>query len=118
MSIFNHQLIEFPPLYPIKSIGEAKPGFRELVAGIVRRQVPTLSSSQVSVRESRGGKWLSVTLVIQAESQTQHEAVYWDLGRHERAAWFNPACQFWCRVSGGVWRWYLARNDVKMFLET
>jgi hypothetical protein len=87
MSTFKHQLIEFPCLYPIKSIGEAKPDFRELVAGIVRRHVPTLSASQVSVRESRGGKWLSVTLVIQAESQSQLEAIYRDLGNHERVAW-------------------------------
>ena len=80
-------LLEFPCSFPIKSIGQAEAGFRELVMEIVRRHAPELSASQVSVRESSGGKWLSVTLVIQAKSKAQIDAIYQDLSNHERVAW-------------------------------
>ena len=81
------QVLEFPCSFPIKAIGKAEADFRELVMEIVRRHAPELSISQVSVRESSGGKWLSVTLVILAKNQMQLDAIYRDLSSHERVAW-------------------------------
>ena len=80
-------LLEFPCAFPIKAIGKAEADFRQLVIEIVRRHAPELSTNQVSVRESSGGKWLSVTLVILAQSQMQIDAIYRDLNSHERVAW-------------------------------
>lgn len=87
MSEPQAQLLEFPCTFPIKAIGKAEADFRELVMEIVRRHAPELSISQVSVRESSGGKWLSVTLVILAKNQMQLDAIYRDLSSHERVAW-------------------------------
>ena len=81
------QLLEFPCTFPIKAIGKAEADFRELVMEIVRRHAPELTINQVSVRESSGGKWLSVTLVILAKNQVQLDAIYRDLSSHERVAW-------------------------------
>lgn len=80
-------LMEFPCAFPIKSIGRVGDRFEELVIEIVRRHAPDLCESQVKVRPSRGGKWVAVTLVIQAESQEQLDAIYRDLSGHERVAW-------------------------------
>lgn len=80
-------LMEFPCAFPIKSIGRMGEHFEELVIEIVRRHAPDLCESQVKVRPSRGGKWIAVTLIIQAESQEQLDAIYHDLSGHERVAW-------------------------------
>ena len=87
MSEPQAQLLEFPCTFPIKAIGQAEADFRELVMEIVRRHAPELSINQVSVRESSGGKWLSVTLVIRAKNQMQLDAIYRELSSHERVAW-------------------------------
>ena len=87
MSEPQAQLLDFPRTFPIKAIGKAEADFRELVMEIVRRHAPELSISQVSVRESSGGKWLSVTLVILAKNQMQLDAIYRDLSSHDRVAW-------------------------------
>jgi hypothetical protein len=72
-------LLRFPCDFPIKAMGRAAPGFDSLVAGIVRRHVPALGEGAVSVRGSRGGNYVAVTVTVQAESQAQLDAIYRDL---------------------------------------
>lgn len=72
-------LLRFPCAFPIKVMGRTAPGFDSLVAGIVRRHVPELGEGAVSVRDSRGGKYVAVTVTVQAESQAQLDAIYRDL---------------------------------------
>lgn len=79
--------MEFPCEFPIKSIGRLGEHFEELVIEIVRLHVPDLSESHVKVRPSRGGKWVAVTLIIQAKSQEQLDAIYRDLSGNERVVW-------------------------------
>ena len=80
-------LLEFPCAFPIKSIGRQDDNFEALVIEIVRRHAPNLNESQVKARPSRGGKWVAVTLVVQAESQEQLDAIYRDLSGNPRVAW-------------------------------
>jgi len=40
-----------------------------------------------TLRESRGGKWVSVTLVIEATSKAQLDAIYRELSAHEKVVW-------------------------------
>jgi putative lipoic acid-binding regulatory protein len=80
-------LLEFPCAFPIKSIGRQDDNFEALVIEIVRRHAPNLNESQVKARPSRGGKWVAVTLVVQAESQEQLDAIYRDLSGNARVAW-------------------------------
>lgn len=87
VSKLSENLLEFPCAFPIKSMGRAGDGFEGLVMDIVRRHAPDLDEGQVKVRESRGGKWVSVTLIIQAESQDQLDAIYRELSGHERVVW-------------------------------
>ncbi len=77
-------LLEFPCRFPIKAMGKAEADFDFLVVEIVRRHVPDLSENAVRTRPSKGGKWLAVTITIQAESKAQIDAIYRDLTDHHR----------------------------------
>jgi len=78
---------EFPCTFPIKAMGKAGEGFDLLVMEIVRRHAKDLDETQVKIRESRGGKWISVTVVVQARSKEQLNAIYRELSGHERVVW-------------------------------
>jgi putative lipoic acid-binding regulatory protein len=76
--------LQFPCRFPIKAMGRAEPGFDALVVELVRRHAPELSEGAVRSRTSRGGKWVSVTVTIQATSREQLDAIYQELTRHEK----------------------------------
>ncbi|MBV5273202.1 MAG: DUF493 domain-containing protein [Lamprocystis purpurea] len=80
-------LLQFPCSYPIKAAGRADGDFAALVVAIVRRHAPEFDAAAVSQRESSGGKWLAVTVTIQAESRAQLDAIYQDLTADERVIW-------------------------------
>ena len=74
----------FPCSFPIKAMGHAAEDFDVLVAGIVRKHVRDLSETAVTTRQSRGGRYLAVTVTVEAESQAQLDAIYHELSRHRR----------------------------------
>ena len=78
--------IEFPCDYPIKVLGEQGEGFAELVIEIVRRHDPGLSEERISYRESTGGRYLSVQLVITATGTEQLAALHAELKATGRVA--------------------------------
>jgi putative lipoic acid-binding regulatory protein len=80
-------LIEFPCRFPIKAMGLAGAEFEALVVEIVARHLDRLEDVEVRTRHSRGGKWVSVTLTIEARSRDQLDAIYRDLTAHESIAW-------------------------------
>ena len=77
-------LLEFPCRFPIKAMGLAEADFDALVVEIVRRHVPDLKESAVKTRSSSGGKYLSVTVTIEATSKLQLDAIYQALTDNER----------------------------------
>jgi putative lipoic acid-binding regulatory protein len=77
-------LFEFPCDYPIKVMGRMEPGFDSLVLELVRRHAPDIREGAVSSRPSKGGKWISVTVTLRAESKSQLDAIYLDLTAHEK----------------------------------
>ena len=77
-------LFEFPCDFPIKVMGRAEPGFDALVVELVRKHCPDLHEGAVSVRPSKGGKWVSVTVTMRAQSKSQLDAIYLELTAHEK----------------------------------
>ena len=76
--------LEFPCDFPIKVMGLHADDFDALVVQIVHRHTGPLRSDRISVRASRGGKYLSVTVTVRAESQAQLDELYRELSGHER----------------------------------
>jgi len=70
---------EFPCQFPVKAMGKNIPNIEAIVVEIVRRHVSDLSESAVKTRESKGGKYISVTITVEAQSKAQLDAVYMDL---------------------------------------
>lgn len=77
-------LLQFPCDFPIKVMGRAEPGFDTMILELVRKHFPDLQESAMTSRPSKGGKWVSVTLVLRAQSKSQIDAVYLDLTAHEK----------------------------------
>lgn len=74
----------FPCSFPIKAMGLSSSDFEGLVVSIVRRHVDDLGEGAVQVRESRGGKYTSVTVTFTARSRGQLDDLYRELTADER----------------------------------
>ncbi|NKN32621.1 YbeD family protein [Marichromatium bheemlicum] len=87
MSNSEETLLEFPCRFPVKAMGRASDDFQTLVVDIVERHAPGVDAAAISVRPSNGGKWLAVTVTIEAHSKAQLDAIYAELTAHERVVW-------------------------------
>jgi putative lipoic acid-binding regulatory protein len=77
-------LFEFPCQFPIKAMGKAEIEFDLLVIDIIAQYVDELSADAVKTRPSKNGKYLSVTVTIEATSQQQLDDIYQQLSDHPR----------------------------------
>jgi hypothetical protein len=77
-------LLEFPCDFAIKAMGETSDDLDEIVIEIVRRHVDDLAEGAVSSRQSSGGKFTSITVMIRATSKQQLDAIYMELSSHQR----------------------------------
>lgn len=84
MSEDGRSAIEFPCDFPIKVMGHAADDFDSLVVGIVLKHVASLREGAVQSRASKRGRYVSVTVTVQAESQAQLDALYRELSGHAR----------------------------------
>lgn len=84
MSEDNTPLVEYPIDFPLKVIGADEPDFEVFVTQIVRRHVPELLVENITSRLSAGNKYRSVNFFFIAQSRAQVDALYEELGSHER----------------------------------
>ena len=75
-------LIEYPSRFPIKVMGERVDGFVHAVTTIAHIFDPKFDASTIELRESKGGKYLGVTITITATSREQLDELYRTLGTH------------------------------------
>lgn len=66
----------FPCSFPIKVFGPAIPEFRERVLALIREQAPDVGDHAVRENRSRGGRYLSLTVTVEATGQGQLDAIY------------------------------------------
>ncbi|MDT4332603.1 YbeD family protein [Methylomonas sp. MED-D] len=72
-------LLEFPCQFAIKAMGKSRDDFDAIVVEIVRRHVEDIREGAVTSRPSKGGNYTAVTVVIEATSRGQLDAIYLDL---------------------------------------
>ncbi len=84
MTTEEPQGFQFPCEYEIKAMGIDDGSFHELVLEVIRRHCDTLREESLRRRPSRNGKYVSISVVIEASSRTQLDAIYADLTAHEK----------------------------------
>jgi uncharacterized protein len=77
----------FPTQYPLKVAGKNHPSLEVVVVDIVRRHVGDFDETLMTVRESKGGKYLAVSVTFTAHSKAQLDALYQDLTAHPDIVW-------------------------------
>lgn len=77
----------FPTEYPLKVAGKNHPELETVVIDIVSRHVGDFDATSVTVRESKGGKYLAVSVSFTAHSKAQLDALYQDLTAHPDIVW-------------------------------
>lgn len=72
-------LMDFPCDFPIKAMGQSDSQFEALVVSMVRKHAPDLGEGAVRSVDSKGGKYLSVTVTVRATSREQLDNIYREL---------------------------------------
>jgi putative lipoic acid-binding regulatory protein len=78
----KESLIEYPSRFPIKVMGARVDGFVTAITHVARQFDPTFDAATVELRESKGGKYLGVTITITATSREQLDELYRTLSSH------------------------------------
>jgi putative lipoic acid-binding regulatory protein len=72
----GHTLLAFPTPFPLKIMGRREGGFAQSVMKIVLKHAPDYEPATMEMRPSREGKYLSLTVTIEARSREQLDALY------------------------------------------
>jgi uncharacterized protein len=75
-------LLAFPCDFPIKIMGQTQPGFAQAILTVVLRHAPDFDAASMEMRNSREGKYLSLTATIRATSREQLDDLYRELCDH------------------------------------
>ena len=78
----GESLITYPCKFPIKVMGVQAEGFVHAITMIAREFDPSFDAATVELRESKGGKYLGVTVTITATSREQLDELYRTLSTH------------------------------------
>ena len=75
-------LIEYPCKFPIKVMGNKVDGLVHAITMIAGQFDPEFDASTLELRESKGGKYLGVTVTVNATSREQLDELYRTLSTH------------------------------------
>ncbi|AIL32004.1 YbeD family protein [Basilea psittacipulmonis] len=79
----EESLIEYPCEFPIKAMGVNEPDFAQKIVDLVKQFDPDFDASTVVMKPSSGGKYLGLTLFVNATSREQLDNIYRALTSHE-----------------------------------
>jgi putative lipoic acid-binding regulatory protein len=75
-------LLTFPCVFPMKVMGRREDGFAQVVSEIVLKHAPDFHPETIEMRSSKQGRYLSLTVTINARSREQLDALYSELSKH------------------------------------
>jgi putative lipoic acid-binding regulatory protein len=78
----SDSLITYPCAFPIKVMGAQADGFVAALTQVALAFDPQFDASTIELRQSRGGRYLGVTLTITATSREQLDELYRTLSTH------------------------------------
>ena len=78
----QESLIEYPSLFPIKVMGVKVDGLVRAITHIAHQFDPKFDAGIIELRESKGGKYLGVTITVTATSREHLDELYRTLSTH------------------------------------
>ena len=78
----SESLLTFPCIFPLKVMGRREDGFAQAVSDVVRRHAPDFHPETLEMRTSKNGRYLSLTVTLNAKSREQLDALYSELSKH------------------------------------
>ena len=75
-------LLTFPCVFPMKVMGRREDGFAQTISDIVLRHAADFRPQTMAMRTSKNGRYLSLTVTINARSREQLDALYSELSKH------------------------------------
>jgi len=72
-------LIEFPCRFPVKAMGRQGSEFEQAVSEIIFSHARLVDGESLKITPSKAGNFISITAVIEAESQDQLDTIYQSL---------------------------------------
>jgi len=82
MGEVRESTLTYPCDFPIKVMGRREAGFAQGVMEIVLKHAPDFQPATMEMRPSRQGRYLSLTVTVQARSREQLDALYRELCDH------------------------------------
>jgi len=82
MGEVRESALTYPCEFPIKVMGRREAGFAQSVMEIVLKHAPDFEPATMEMRPSRQGRYLSLTVTVQARSREQLDALYRELCDH------------------------------------
>ena len=79
----EEQLLAFPCEFPIKMMGRETPAFHETARSLVEKHTGPLADEAIQSTLSRNGRFVSITVTVNAQSQQQLDDIYRDVSSHE-----------------------------------
>jgi putative lipoic acid-binding regulatory protein len=78
----EESLLKFPCQFAIKAMGKSSSELDIVVVEIVRRHIVDIKEGAITARPSKDGNYTAVTVLIEASSKQQLDAIYQDLSDH------------------------------------
>jgi len=79
--------LSFPCEYPVKAMGANKDDFQEDIYQCVKQHAPEVSKEGVQIKTSKNGRYLSVTVLVYAQSRDHLINIYQDLRALDSVVW-------------------------------
>lgn len=76
--------MDFPRVFPVKVMGANQDDFESLVLAIIQKHATLAEQEGMISHLSRNGRFVSLTVRINAENQEQLDNIYRELSAHER----------------------------------
>ena len=79
--------LTFPCEYPVKAMGANKDNFRDEIYQCIKQHAPEVSKESVQVKISKNDRYLSVTVLVYAQSRDHLINIYQDLRALDSVVW-------------------------------
>jgi len=79
--------LTFPCEYPVKAMGTNSDDFQQSIYQCIKQHAPEVSRESIQTKASKTGKYLSVTVLVYAQSREHLINIYQDVRQLDGVVW-------------------------------